>query len=302
MSYEPITERINISREAFRILKCDESCFDVIRDNKNPDRICDTLTNTIIKNMDKRDLPKINETGTSYNKNKDTQKFSFKLQKAANDRLDKSGVSYKGEYVSRILEIYAKKAYYERERIFYKECIEKAEAARDGGKLLELRYRGTTKRVYPFDIRVDEWSSYNYLIGTEITDDGRKIIDLRIAYISDYELANSEANARSPFPRAEIERKISECGVQFISEEPVTIKVKLTEPGKDMYNHMVFMRPVITSADASDIYTFKCSEKQARYYFFKFGKEAEIIEPEKLRNEFRADYEAAAELYKSDKS
>lgn len=302
MSYEPITERIKISCEAFRILKCDESCFDVIRENKKPDRICDTLTNTIIKNMDKKDLPKINGTGTSYNKNKDTQKFSFKLQKVANERLVMLGISYKGEYVSQILEIYAKKAYYERERIFYKECIEKAEAARDGGKLLEIRYRETktTKRIYPFDIRVDEWSSYNYLIGSEIIDaDSCKLVDLRIAYISDYELANPEpGDPKCPFSISNIESKILKCGVQFVSEEPIEIKVKLTERGKDMYDHMVFMRPVITSADAPD-YTFNCSEKQARYYFFKFGKEAEIIEPEKLRNEFRADYEAAAELYKS---
>lgn len=42
---------------------------------------------------------------------------------------------------------------------------------------------------------------------------------------------------------------------------------------------------------------FNCSRKQIKHYFFNFGKEAQIISPEELREEFKKNYKAAFESY-----
>ena len=42
---------------------------------------------------------------------------------------------------------------------------------------------------------------------------------------------------------------------------------------------------------------FQCTEAQAEFYFFKFGKDAQIVRPLRLREKFQAMYEAAAGAY-----
>lgn len=47
-----------------------------------------------------------------------------------------------------------------------------------------------------------------------------------------------------------------------------------------------------------NIYVFDCSFQQVEYYFFKFGKEAEVISPVELRDKFKNDYIEACEIYR----
>ena len=44
-------------------------------------------------------------------------------------------------------------------------------------------------------------------------------------------------------------------------------------------------------------YVFYCTQQQAEYYFFKFGKDAEILEPATLRSRFQKLYLEAAGKY-----
>ena len=43
--------------------------------------------------------------------------------------------------------------------------------------------------------------------------------------------------------------------------------------------------------------TFKCTEQQAEYYFFKFGADAIIEEPISLRKQFEDKYKLAISKY-----
>lgn len=307
MCYVASPQRINISSKTFYILKCDENCFSVIKSKKNNNRITDTLINTIICNMDITDI--CEDDNVTYKTCPENKKFNFKPSKKSNQKLEANDIKYIGSYVSRLLEIYASKAYYERELIYYKDCIEKIQdiiARKD--QLLCIQYRNKDKKrlIYPYKVLTDEWSSYNYLIGTEITDakskDQERLVDLRIAYISEYQAIKKRSeHPELRFTNTEIDEKIFSSGVQFVSAEPIEIKVKFTEKGKDMYDHMVFMRPTISEMPASntpDIYTFNCTPAQASYYFFKFGADVEIISPEKLRKEFADKYRNALSLYK----
>ena len=212
--------------------------------------------------------------------------------------------------MSSLLETYANCAYYMREQLYFAECIEKINDIMARGNLISVRYRNDEKEmlIYPYDVRTDEWSSYNYLIGTDITDTDHsgkgKLVNLRISYISSYKAVPlKSSHPPRCYSQDEIEERIAACGIQFIDEEPATIKVRLPKGqgnGKDMYDHMVFMRPVISEMPVDpddDIYTFRCTEKQAEYYFFKFGAKVEIIEPESLRNLFLSSYKEAYTLY-----
>lgn len=307
-SYESIKARINISRKAFYTLKCDENCFIVNKLSRNSKRISDTFISTIVNNSD---LSKYPEQPLAYNTSAENIKFDYKPNKEADWILSSSSINYRGTYVSMLLEKYAQKAYFEREQVYFKKIIEEITNSMSRNNLLKIIYRNNTKIILPFDIRTDEWSSYNYLIGVDLTDaeskSEGKLVNLRISYISncrqiekitiafECDLSNDDKN--------EIEEKISSRGVQFVSEEPIEIKIRFTEKGKDMYDHMVFMRPQISempSPDEPDIYTFKCTATQARFYFFKFGADVEIISPiDPLRIDFLEQYKAAYLLYEN---
>ena len=70
--------------------------------------------------------------------------------------------------------------------------------------------------------------------------------------------------------------------------------------GKRMFDRMIFMRPRpkdITPVENGFIYTFDCTQRQADYYFFRFGVDAEILEPQDLREKFATKHKCAADLY-----
>ena len=86
----------------------------------------------------------------------------------------------------------------------------------------------------------------------------------------------------------------------FISDEDkiIQIKVKLTPKGKQKYIEQVHMRPSgKLEHNSEDEYIFTCPERQAEYYFWKFGKDAEIISPPALREKFTLSYKEALALY-----
>ncbi len=303
-AYIPISERINISNKTFYILKCDEKCFASIslRKSGNNNKVSDTLINAIICNMDLSNIP---EEDTATNQTCYSNiKFQTKQNKAANAKLTAYKIRYRGRYISKLLEIYASRAYYERELIYYSECIKKIKNAIEHKKTIRIISKDHMRYILPYAIRTDEWSSYNYLIGTEFYPDKgntSKAISMRIAFISDcYDAPQKEEY--KPLDEEIIESKIATSGIQFLANPTEEIKIRMTDKGKNMYDHMIFLRPSIIqtpSSKASDIYTFNCTIEQARVYFFKFGSEVEIISPESLRKEFIAEYFNAYKKYKN---
>lgn len=75
------------------------------------------------------------------------------------------------------------------------------------------------------------------------------------------------------------------------------IKVKLTPKGKEHYDLILTNRPKIKEYN-DDIYTFYCSDENAKIYFAHFYDNAEILEPLELRDWFKIKFKNMYELYK----
>ena len=97
----------------------------------------------------------------------------------------------------------------------------------------------------------------------------------------------------------EIEERIRKNGVQYlVSQETERIKVRFHAGGEEMYRKKLHLRPVCVEKTEDNIYIFDCSERQAANYFFAFGRNVEILAPEKLRQDFLTGYQRAYNLYR----
>ena len=72
--------------------------------------------------------------------------------------------------------------------------------------------------------------------------------------------------------------------------------IRLNEAGKRKYRLIVKNRPQVTKIDG-DVYVFDWPEVQLDDYFRRFGKDAVVLKPGKLRSRLRNYYSQALEVY-----
>ena len=207
-----------------------------------------------------------------------------------------------GKLIKSVIEEYAEKPFTERELIYYRETVEKINANRDNK--LRVVTGKQTLFVKPYAIMADKQSTYNYLVcfaAISTEPDTYKPSSLRISRIRSVSaLPDSKFNF-TIFEVDEIKNALSKKGVQFLRGELCNVVVELSDIGKQLYNTMLFQRPNVISTDGNTC-RFYCTEKQADFYFFKFGAEAKIIEPISLRKEFMERYNQAVMTYKDAES
>ena len=103
--------------------------------------------------------------------------------------------------------------------------------------------------------------------------------------------------------QADIETCVKKNGIEFLVDQNEIGNVSLTQAGFRMYQTILHLRPEAVekvpdpNISGNVILTFHCTRLQLSYYFFRFGKEAKILEPAELAQEFREGYDAAAERY-----
>ena len=97
----------------------------------------------------------------------------------------------------------------------------------------------------------------------------------------------------------EIDKLIDEKEPQFLASDMIELKVKFTDKGLESFNRHLYMRPMdFEKVDGEEnVYLFRCTEFQAIGYFFKFGRDAEILEPQEIREKFIRRYRDAYMRY-----
>ena len=207
----------------------------------------------------------------------------------------------RGDYIKSVLEEYARLPYVERELVAFAPLFSEINLALE--KKCQLRLKtsgGGLYSVYPYGIRRDPLSTANYLVGYSTlydspTDDKRPC-SFRISAMRSLRAEKSKSAFLKKGNWTLLEKEIASRGVQFLSSNEINVVVRLTAEGLRNYRRQVHMRPMFIQRDG-DIFSFSCTPAQARFYSLKFGKEAEIISPPDLREEFASAYRAAADLY-----
>lgn len=210
--------------------------------------------------------------------------------------------SRRGKYIKAVLEEYARLPYIEREKIYYSPLVEETKAAiRDEKRLRIVTGTDTIYSVYPYEILSDPLSTTNYLVGFSIRydnpEDEKRPCSFKISALKSVKLEKS----KSAFLKSSIWKQLSQTiasrGVQFMVGNEAEIHVKLTKAGVNKFRRQTHLRPLLVREQEDGEYIFHCTTAQAEFYFFKFGKDAEIIYPVELRNRFKSMYEAAANTY-----
>jgi predicted DNA-binding transcriptional regulator YafY len=213
-----------------------------------------------------------------------------------------------GRYLKAVFEEYARLSYYKREQLFFQNTINIAKAAIKSRKRLKITIIASSGRQDKYDVRphsviTDRQSLYNYLTGfsSRIVKDGENIskpkpASFRISRIKEIKV-QSKSGKITEIQKAEIVNQLIKKGPSFLVGDVESIKIKLTDAGKQFYRRQFFLRPPYDEILADDIYVFHCSEGQIRSYFIKFGKNAQIIEPLSLKEYFLDFYSEACQTY-----
>ena len=249
-------------------------------------------------------------TATSYPKGR-----AFKIQldkenyEAMQEWRDDGGYyeGVPGRFLKAVIEEYARKTQYEREGILFQNLIEELQSCIDAQQLVVITLNGpnhTRHEVRPHLICCDPGCNYHYLVGMTRkagTTYPERIASYRISRINKIKRSHLRSGKITTVQAREIEQKMRDDGVQFLLQDSELICVKLTEQGKKMYDSQAHLRPIFSDfrklPDGSWRYTFHCTQMQAQFYFFKFGSNAEIIEPHSLRELFKTQYTMALEKY-----
>lgn len=210
--------------------------------------------------------------------------------------------SRRGKYIKSVLEEYARLPYIEREKIYFSPLVEEMQTAiRDEKQLRVVTGTDVIYSVYPYEILSDPLSTTNYLVGYctryDNPEDEKRPCSFKISALKSVRLEKSKSAFLKDALWKQLSQTISSRGVQFMVGNEAEVYVKLTKSGETKYRRQTHLRPPLVREQDDGVYVFQCTTAQAEFYFFKFGKDAEIIHPTELRNRFKAMYEAAANTY-----
>jgi len=194
-----------------------------------------------------------------------------------------------------LIESYLSLPKYKREQIIYLPTYELlTEAINDKRKIKIYLKNENEKEILPYKVSTNKEEIYNYLVGLTPSKNKYTVSSIhlsRIEYIyllkEKYTLEDEDIN--------KLERVI-ENGAQFPYTNPCNAKIKLSNAGIKLYKKKYLNRPVPISVE-DNIYNFSCSYDQLSLYFFSFGKEAIVLEPEYLKTQLNKRYNEAISAY-----
>ncbi len=215
-----------------------------------------------------------------------------------------------GTYINAVLEQYAHKTFFFREKIFYKDTLDTLLAQSSIPEQERRIFKITLSSGAQYDFKflrvsADYEGLYHYLIGQSAECNTKRFqtASFRLSRISDIRprgLSHGSGHI-SRKVQIEIEDEIEMKGVEYLVGRPCSFSIKLSKNGEKLYNSVFHLRPIYERAerDADGTLTINlvATEKQIYDYFFKFGKDAIILYPERVRQLFSDSYKNACQQY-----
>lgn len=233
------------------------------------------------------------------------QNFQYLTEPNSSCREDEYYGNKMSLYLKAVFEEYAWKPYVLRERIYFSDVIEKAEMAIQLGLQLRVELKNNSRfYIKPYRVMSDKMDTYNYLVGCSRSDKTPeadfKPASFRVTRMINMEMIKKGKSGRlTQGEKNSIDYRISTEGPQFLVGDTVVIRIRLTDTGVRKYREHLFLRPPYQKKiDAPGVYDFYCTEAQAEFYFMKFGRDAEILSPEILRDRMVRLYRDALDSYR----
>lgn len=222
-----------------------------------------------------------------------------------------------GTYMKAVFEEYTTLPPAKRERIFFKDTIDACDTAiarRNKLKIsLQQRVSAKTEATYtrrfyvtPYAVMTDKNGMFNYLVGLceEIRKDGtiaeKRISSFRISRIDKFAVMSSMSGFLSQQKIEEIRAELQKKPPQYMAGDVIDIEVRFTHKGLEQLERQLYLRPSSYQKIDEYSYMFHCTELQAIHYFFKFGRDAVIVSPQKLHDKLKYYYEQAWNAYQND--
>lgn len=219
-------------------------------------------------------------------------------------------------YLKAVIENYARKTPYERESIYYRNILDTLEQTihlpKTEKRILQIKHannRGSHNIFYVkvYKIMHDTESDFHYLVGLSkpknAHENAYQPAVFRISRILDITILQKSFGSGkiTQIEEKNLTEHIQKRGLQFLIQDVERIVISLTPAGWNMYHSIQHLRPNASKheldASGNNILYFDCTRLQIFYYFFKFGKEAVILEPPEMKEDFRIRYEQALKVY-----
>lgn len=272
--------RVTLPEYIYNFIINDEKDFEI---NKN--RLCNMIFEIYGENVEiEENIPK-----TKYNKI-----LQFNL---SNNNLDifvdivsRKGVENKSDFFRKLFFIYCDQPKYKREQQICRQSLAVIENGIKTGRKIKIRYKDEYRIVEPYFVISENGERRNYLFCYCCKNNeyrNYRLINIKAISVlkEEFEHFNEDyiKNVRNNFD-------------PYLSYGK-RVKVKLNEYGLKQMEKIVINRPKVIEQEG-DIFTFECSDLKAKLYFPQFLKNAEIIEPQELREWFKQEFEKTAEKYR----
>lgn len=180
-----------------------------------------------------------------------------------------------------------------RERIIFKEQVEKIEEAiQRKCKIYFTTIHNPEKHIAsPYALSRSKEELFNYLL----VEYKERPFSFRLSRINQVVILNEATSFSSN--NLKFLEKMKRNGPQFAHETESEICVRLTDRGKEMFKKMYLHRPTPIRIE-DDYYYFDCSKNQIIQYFYRFGRYAFVESPRSIAEEMLSNYQIAARAYR----
>ena len=222
-----------------------------------------------------------------------------------------------GDYIRAILEEYASKSIFQREKIYFKVLFDMISAKllipekdrllttiktrSESGKLMAFRAK-------PVALSKESDAPYHYLIAlSRPATDSKNIYTpaaFRLSRLEDiYDTKGYGSGKITAKEKKILEDAIKMKSVPYLLDDTYDYAIELTPQGIMKYKTILHLRPTADNSLTEDLKSggqilhFRCTYRQIENYFFQFGKDARILSPNKDALRFREAYLMAYKHY-----
>lgn len=204
--------------------------------------------------------------------------------------LAEKNIEVEAEYFRNIFLHYAQKSKKSREFFIFKDIIGRIASAIDNKKKITVTFADESRKtISPYYIASSERELKNYLFSYD--EEAKKFKNFSIRNIRSVYVTGQNVYDEN----MEYVKNVIENFDPFLSYSK-TVIVRFTDEGLELLNNLKTYRPKILEHDGN-IYKFQCSILLGKRYFSNFWSEAEILEPQELRQWFRERSKSLALLY-----